>query len=130
MQKVLEYIRKYPLSLLCIAAIWYLSLLFQPPETELNDVPLIDKWVHVLMYGGTCSVIWIEYLRQHNIVDWEKLGFWGWFMPIVMSGVLELMQAYGTTNRNGDWFDLLANSIGATLAIIVGLSFWFYKFRR
>lgn len=120
-QFVKKYSRKYPLSLLCIAAIWYLCLLFNPPEMELEDVPLADKWVHFVMYGGTCSVIWWEYLRHHNGVDWEKLFFWAWLAPIIMSGIIELLQAYCTTTRNGEWKDLLANAIGVTLAVGVGL---------
>jgi hypothetical protein len=38
-----------------------------------------------------------------------------------MGGVIELVQAYCTTNRSGEWLDLAADAIGCTLAIGVGL---------
>ena len=58
----LHFVRKYPLSCFLFAAIWYLSLFFMAPETPLNSIKLIDKWIHFIMYGGTCSVLWIEYI--------------------------------------------------------------------
>lgn len=37
-----------------------------------------------------------------------------------MSGCIELMQAYCTDTRSGDWLDFLANSIGVGLAALIG----------
>ena len=37
-----------------------------------------------------------------------------------MSGCIELMQTYLTTNRSGDWLDFLANSTGVLLAVVFG----------
>ena len=113
--------KKYPFSCVLIAAIWYLSLLFKAPETPLDDVLLIDKWVHIVMYGGTFTVLWIEYIRQHQQPDYPKLLIWAFIAPIVMSGIIELLQEYCTETRNGDWLDLLANAIGVTLAAVIGL---------
>ena len=120
-QKILQILRKYPFSTACIALIWILSFLPFPEMEELDDVPLADKWTHLVMYGGTCMVIWIEYLRQHLHMDGEKLFFWAWLAPVVMSGAIELLQEYCTTYRGGEWLDLAANSTGGTLAGIVGL---------
>lgn len=113
--------KKYPISCVLIAAIWYLSLLFNAPETPLDDVPLVDKWVHMVMYGGTFSVLWIEYIRQHQKPDYKKLLIWAFIAPIVMSGIIELLQEYCTKTRQGEWTDLLANSIGVVLAAVIGL---------
>ena len=57
-------IKSYPLSLLCIILIGVLSLAPYFPETPLDDVRFIDKWTHLVMYGGTCSVVWWEHLRN------------------------------------------------------------------
>lgn len=124
---VSKYVRKYPLSVVCIVIIWILSLVPFFPETPLDNVKFIDKWTHLVMYGGTCCVIWWEYARRHRHPDYEKLFFWAWLMPIVMSGVLELLQEYATTTRNGDWYDLAANATGVTLAAIIGLLFYKLK---
>ena len=114
--------RKYPFSLICIALIWLLSLTPFFPETPLDNVMFIDKWAHFVMYGGTCGVMWIEYIRQHDHPDYKKLFFWAWVAPIIMSGVLELLQEYCTGgHRNGDWIDLAANATGVTIAAVIGL---------
>ena len=88
-----QIVRKYPFSIVCILIVWILSLTPFFPETPLDHVVLIDKWVHFIMYGGTCGVIWLEYIRQHEKPDYEKLFFWAWLAPILMSGMLELLQA-------------------------------------
>ena len=117
-------LRNYPLSLLCIALIWYLSLVIIVPETPLDGVAFIDKWTHLVMYGGTCSVIWIEYLRCHAAPNWWKLLLFAWLGPVLMGGLIELLQAHCTTNRSGEWLDFWADSLGVTLAVGVGLLLW------
>ena len=116
-----HFVRNYPISCVLFTVIWYLSLFFIPPKTPLNNVHLIDKWVHLVMYGGTCGVLWIEYLRQHTRPDYKKLFIWAWMAPIVMSGTLELLQEYCTERRSGDWLDLTANALGVTLGAVFGL---------
>ena len=58
------YLRSYPLSLLTAAAICYLSF-FTPPQTDMDGIPNIDKIVHICMYGGLSTLLWIEYLFRH-----------------------------------------------------------------
>lgn len=120
MRKGTYFIRKYPFSMLCIATVWVLSLVPFFPETPFSHVKFIDKWTHFLMYGGTCSVIWLEYLRNHKVADAEKLFFYAWLAPTLMGGLLELLQAYCTTTRSGEWLDFAANATGVTLAAIAG----------
>ena len=130
MNRFRHLIRHYPLTLICLAAVWYLSLLINVPETPMNDVPFIDKWTHLVMYGGTCTVMWVEYMRCHDrLIGW-KLFLYAWLGPILMSGLLELMQRYCTTNRAGEWLDFAANSTGVTLAAVIGLLMWKMRGKR
>ena len=122
MPKTSHFVKNYPHSSLCIVLIWILSLTPFFPETPFNKVAFIDKWTHFVMYGGTCSVIWWEYLRRHRVLDYEKLFFYAWLCPVLMSGLLELLQEYCTAgHRNGDWLDFAANTIGVTIGVLVGL---------
>lgn len=132
MQFLFQYIKKYPFSVTCICLVCILSLLPFFPETPLDNVAFIDKWVHFIMYGGTCLVIWVEYILKHKSPNYEKLFFWAWLAPVVMGGVLELMQAYCIPTRKGSWLDFFANGIGVTLAAIVGLVgiFVYYRSQR
>ena len=97
MKYLYHLITKYPLSSILIAVIWYLCF-FTPPQTKLNEVDNIDKWTHTVMYLGTCITIWTEYLRRHQKVAWPTNG-----------------------RRSGEWLDFAANSIGVTLALIIGI---------
>ena len=118
-----NFIRNYPFSMICIALVWILSLAPFFPETPLDDVEFIDKWVHIVMYGGTCMIIWLEYFLKHKQYDYKKLLLWAWLAPVIMGGVLELLQAYCTFgHRNGDWLDFAANTTGCTLIGIIGFA--------
>lgn len=114
------FLRKYVFSVLTVGVIWYLSF-FHPPRIALSEeVPFFDKWVHTAMYCGLCLVIWTEYLRAHRTLQAGKLALWAVAAPIAMSGAIELLQEYCTTYRGGDWFDLLANSVGVLLGTALG----------
>lgn len=127
MQKIHLFIRKYPYSVTCIILIWLLSLLPFFPETPFDDIQFIDKWTHFIMYGGTCTVIWWEYLRKHSALDKKKLFLFAWLGPIVMSGILEILQEQCTTTRNGEWLDFASNSTGVTIGAVIGLLIYFVK---
>ena len=131
MSKIVHFVSRYPLSILCVVLIWILSLMPFFPETPFDQVEFIDKWTHLVMYGGTCSVIWWEYLRNHQILDGEKLFFYAWLCPVLMSGLLELLQEYCTFgHRNGDWLDLAANTMGVTFGALIGLLMYQLWFKR
>ena len=115
-------LQRYPFSVACIAMIWVLSLVPFFPDTPLNDVDFADKWVHTVMYFGTGLVVWAEYWRCHSRPDYRALFLWAWLALVLMGGLLELIQANWTGgHRNGDWLDFAANTLGVTLAAIVGL---------
>ena len=116
---MLSYLKKYPLSLCIVLVIFYLSF-FTPPKTDMEEIPGIDKIVHMCMYGGLCSIIWIEYLLKHRQVNLQRVLIWGIAAPIIMSGVIELLQAYCTENRGGEWMDFAANTSGVVLAALAG----------
>ena len=70
----LQVVRKYPLSLACILLIWILSLTPFFPETPLDNVDFIDKWTHLVMYGGTsvtCAVISHRRFVRYSFLWWR-----------------------------------------------------------
>lgn len=112
---MISILKTYPLTLLTVAAICYLSF-FTPPQTELDNISNIDKLVHTCMYGGLSIIIWWEYLIKHDTICWKRFIPISIVFPIMMSGIIELLQAYCTTNRSGEWLDFAANSFGVVLA--------------
>lgn len=126
-KRLLHLLRSYPLTLFCVTTVWYLSL-FRPPSTSLSDIEGFDKWVHMLMYAGLCSLLWYEHLRHHREPRaWRRFLPFGLLAPLCMSGLLELLQEYCTTTRSGEWADLCANSAGI---VIAALAAGYYSFRQ
>ena len=47
---------------------------------------------------------------------------------VALGGLMELLQAYATTTRSGEWLDFWADSVGVLLGTAVGLAMsrlWF-----
>lgn len=131
MNAIGSFVRRYPLSLVCIALIWVLSLTPFFPETPFDDVQFIDKWTHLVMYGGTTAVIWWEYLRRHRRADFRRLLLWGGMAMVALGGLMELLQAYCTTTRSGEWLDFWADSAGVLIGILIGMLMWLvFRSRR
>jgi VanZ family protein len=128
MQKPHHITKRYVLSLLCIVAIWVLCLI-PIPDTPLSQVTLIDKWTHFVMYGGLCFVVWAEYGRRHDRINWPHALLWATLMPIVMGALIEIIQAF-TGYRSGDWADLVADTIGVALGQLIGIPLAMYLSRR
>jgi VanZ family protein len=118
---LLLYLRRYPITLLLAVGIVLLSLLPIPDLKMPVQVPLIDKWTHMVMYGVLTLVIWLDYRRSHQQYNAWRLLIFAFFAPIAMGGILELMQAYLTTCRSGEWLDFVANTIGVCLGTIIGI---------
>ena len=114
---MLYYIKKYPVSLVIILAVIYLSF-FKPPTTDLGTIPNLDKVVHICMYFGMSGMLWLEFLRAHRRDRTPMWHAWvGAFVcPVLFSGAVELLQAFCTTYR---WLDFAANTTGAVLASLV-----------
>lgn len=115
----MQFLRHYPFSILTTLVIWYLSF-FTPPQTPLEEITNFDKLVHLCMYGGLSSVLWIEYLIHHAIIKKWKLAIECILFPILMSGCIEILQSCCTDNRSGDWIDFIANCTGVCLASLAG----------
>ena len=102
-----------------IATILFLSL-FNPPKTKLDTVQNFDKIVHLCMYGGLELIIWIEYLRHHDNLNWLKILLFGIIAPMVLGGVLEIAQMQLTTKRSGEMADFWADAIGVLIGAAIG----------
>ena len=116
-----KYLCRYPIALLLAVGIVLLSLLPIPEIKLAEEVPLADKWTHMVMYGVLTLAIWMDYKRSHKKCNARKLLLFAFLAPIAMGGILELMQAYLTTCRSGEWLDFVANTIGVCIGSAVGI---------
>lgn len=117
---MIHYIKKYPVSLVFILLVIYLSFFKPPSVPEVALFPHADKIVHFGMYFVMSALLWWEFRRSHK----KRTGMWhawvGAFLcPVLFSGIVELLQEYCTTYRGGDWLDFLANTTGAAFASLI-----------
>lgn len=127
-RKLTNCIKNYPFTSALVLVIWFLSL-FTPPKTRLDGIQFIDKWTHLVMYGTLVATLWTEHAkigRRSPRLPAALFIYWG---PVLMSGLIELVQEYCTENRSGDWCDFAANALGGLLGIAVGycVSKWLYR---
>ena len=115
MKRIFHFLAHYPFTLLCVTAVWYLSLYrVTPPPVHLFS--WFDKLVHFCMYAGISTLAWTEYGRRHHTAEACPVLLGAVLAPVLMGGLVELAQAYLTTYRSGDWCDFLANALGVLAA--------------
>lgn len=114
---VLKLFCKIPVwvsSLVVVALIAYLTLVPKPFGDE--DIPLFpgaDKVVHFLMFGGLAWVLTLDWWRHRRMhLGMRSVIVWA-VVSSLAGGVVELAQAGMNLGRSGDWYDLLADSLGA-----------------
>ena len=111
-------IRNYKYSILVALAIIILSTIPVPEVKPLEEVPLIDKWVHFLMYAALSASMWLDRKLLHLPIS-ASYFILMLLLPSLLGGLLELVQAYLTTCRSGEWLDAVADAIGAVIGTVV-----------
>ena len=111
-------IRNYKYSILVALAIIILSTIPVPEVKPLEEVPLIDKWVHFLMYADLSASMWLDRKLLHLPIS-ASYFILMLLLPSLLGGLLELVQAYLTTCRSGEWLDAVADAIGAVIGTVV-----------
>jgi VanZ family protein len=113
-------VHRYPLSLVIILVIVYLSL-FKVANDNLPKIENLDKVAHFCMYAGLCSILWFEYFKTHKQTSLIKMIMGAVVAPLLFSGAMEVAQVALTDNRSADWYDFLFNTLGVVAAIFIGL---------
>lgn len=121
-------LKRYIWTTLATIGIVVLSTIPIPENPPLEDVPLIDKWVHMVMYGGLVFVMWMDHVvRNRRTFPWAVRIFMMLY-AVALGGAMELVQAYLTTCRSGDWIDFEADAVGAVLGLALCALFnWKWK---
>lgn len=112
-------IRHYPVTTLFVAVILVVCMI-PIPETPLSDVSLIDKWTHVAMYVALEVVFFTELNRNRASLGTAALLVATVVAPAALGALVELMQAYLTTCRSGEWADFVADCVGVAVGALLG----------
>ena len=135
--KTRSFVRRNIFSLLVLLLIAILSLM-PAQEFPQVDVQFADKWAHWVMYGFLTLVVGLERLLRKAdginspscspISQVKSSGCCSlrpvhvWLIALLAAlygGIMELVQAFLTTTRNGDWMDCAANAFGALCGALV-----------
>lgn len=113
-------------SLLVFAGITYMSLVKDAP-IPMGDIPLADKWGHMLAYLVFTLCLAGDGYRAG--LSPKHLYIWAIVLPVAYGGLIELIQPYFPP-RQGEWTDWLANCIGTAVGIALFACFRVYIKRR
>lgn len=84
-------------------------VLLTPLVAPLPDVPQGDKLLHLVAFAALVLPLAVTDPR-----NWA----WALVLAVAYGGMIELIQPH--VNRQAEWGDFLANSLGAALGVILG----------
>ena len=92
------------------------------------DFKFSDKIVHIILYSALSSAFYISIRKQNKVGLFSEHAF---IFSIVLSalyGISDEFHQYFVPNRSCDVYDMIANTIGATIAITI--IYLYLKFRK
>jgi VanZ family protein len=116
---MIALLKKYWVSILFVTAIFILCFMNTAPLPS-PPVQNIDKYVHSLLFLGLSGVIFFDntsYLRK--AISNVRIFLSSFLFPVLLGGVIEIMQTFLTSTRSGDWMDFLFDGIGAFLGMVI-----------
>lgn len=113
------------LPLLISLIIFIGTCLIQP--SHVPDMPPgvpWDKLVHFGMFFLLSAVALIDYYRLHkgspSVGRWV---FWGFVIPVIYGGIIEILQYYAFSQRSAEWGDWIADILGSLTASLLIILF-------
>ena len=86
------------------------------PAVSWLELLSFDKWVHAGVFFVLVSLLGISVkAHQQN----NKLFYLYFTFSVMYGGLLELLQAKVFSERSADWFDVIANSFGCLIALLL-----------
>ena len=100
---------------------------FSDLDTSRFDIPHMDKAVHFTFYFVMVLLAFLASIKKELQVNGMlKLLWYIVLFAIVYGIIIEVIQHVATDNRHGDSLDVLANSIGAIVGMLV-IRFLFFR---
>lgn len=114
-------------SVLVAAGILWLSLIKSVPIPEQMEIPLADKWGHMLAYLVLALCLAGDGYRAH--MSTRTVYMVASVLPVLYGGLIELVQPHFPP-RTGEWGDWLADIIGVAIGLLVFFLFRLWSERR
>lgn len=114
-------------SLFVWAGITWLSLIKAVPVPLMENIPLADKWGHMVAYMVFALCLAGDGYRAQMPVS--RICLLAALLPAAYGGLIELVQPYFPP-RQGEWLDWLADCIGVVAGMALFSLFLFCSNRR
>ena len=89
-----------------------------------KEIQLSDKTMHALMYALLAISLAVAIFCNRHAA-W-RAALWTIVATTVYGGVMELLQAWCTRTRSGDWLDVAADLIGAVTGFVLVWMGWLW----
>ena len=113
-------INTYPVLLTLAWGLVILVLCATPgqyiPSASWLELLSVDKLVHASVFFILTSLLLVVAIKHHQGAPYVILYV---TLSILYGMFLELMQAMVFSNRSADWMDVIANSFGCVMAVIL-----------
>lgn len=90
------------------------------PKAPLFNIPHLDKWVHAFLFGALAFLMTRGSKKQMVSQSFSTQStILILFLCIAYGAIIELLQHFFTLNRQGDVFDLVADTLGAIIGFFM-----------
>lgn len=76
-----------------------------------------DKYVHSTFYF-VLTILWYQYLRKKTDLPKKKLRLYVLLFAFLFGVIIEICQGTLTQDRSADFYDVIANTSGALIAVL------------
>lgn len=98
------------------------------PKSEFFEILSFDKMIHVALFGGIVFLFCMPFKKTDKSQKDRTVLYLKIAVATCIWGITtELIQKYFVIGRQFDWYDWLADSIGAIAAYLVSLFFFARK---
>ena len=111
-------------SLLVLIGITYMSLIKEVPFAVMGDIPLADKWGHMVAYLVLALCLAGDGLRARISV--RALYMVAVLLPLIYGGLMEWIQYYFPP-RMCEWLDWVADAIGTAIGVALFAIYHLWK---
>lgn len=114
---MLSYVIRYKFSILLAILIVLVSLIpsSSMPDSNLFSIRFLDKIVHFSLYAFFAFVALLESRCRLQCIRFHLLLI---MIILIMSAVIEVLQATVVATRSAEWLDIVANFLGLVAGYI------------
>lgn len=96
------------------------------PSTTWLEMLSFDKWVHA---GVFFTLVTLFAISVHAHQQKKQILYLLFTLSVAYGGALEIMQAKVFSERSADWYDMIANSFGCVLALVLSTKIIAFVFK-